>query len=184
MRRDQLEVQLEYLRQVSKHDIKIFIRIDKEFPDLGYNPTHSLGEQIADLVKRYKNKRNPEDMDHGRPYYDYEDTINEFDKGATAKMDEIRNNPELRERLRREEAARKEQERLQAEQVARDRAELERKQALYKHQSVTVDPEAIKKLSRSGSGGSATATASSGGGGMEFFALLGMVGAGAFFMFG
>lgn len=65
-----------------KYEIKMLVRIDKEFSDITYVPTSSLGMMIDEICKRKHTKTNPEDALHLRPYYDYEETIAEFDKAS------------------------------------------------------------------------------------------------------
>ena len=60
----------------------MLVRMDKEFSDITYVPTTSLGEQIAGIVKRDMRFHNSEEAKHGRPYYDYEEQVKLFDQSA------------------------------------------------------------------------------------------------------
>ena len=71
--------ELDHLRQ---YEIKMLVRMDKEFSDITYIPTSSLGEQIAGIVKRDMRFHNSEEAKHGRPYYDYEEQVKLFDQSA------------------------------------------------------------------------------------------------------
>ena len=50
----------------------MLVRIDKEYSDITYVPTSSLKDLIDNLCKRNDDIRNPDDIKHNRPYYDYE----------------------------------------------------------------------------------------------------------------
>ena len=67
--RDKQTAELEALR---KYEIKMLVRIDKEYSDITYVPTSSLKDLIDNLCKRNDDIRNPDDIKHNRPYYDYE----------------------------------------------------------------------------------------------------------------
>ena len=71
-RRAVVERQIAELARLRQYEIKMLVRLDKEYSDITYIPTNSLGMQIAELCKRNHQHRNPEDELHGRPYYDYE----------------------------------------------------------------------------------------------------------------
>jgi len=88
----------------------MLVRIDKEYSDITYVPTSSLGELIAELCKKNHTKRNPEDALHNRPYYDYDERIKEFDASSYSKTKMIENNPELLAQLQAEMEKRKRQE--------------------------------------------------------------------------
>lgn len=57
-----------------KYEIKMLVRMDKEYSDITYVPTSSLGSMIDNLCKRHANiKFGEEEAKHNRPYYDYEE---------------------------------------------------------------------------------------------------------------
>ena len=74
-RRAVVEKQLAELESLRQYEIKLLIRMDKEYSDITYIPTNSLGMQIAELCKRNHQYRNPEDALHNRPYYDRDQIV-------------------------------------------------------------------------------------------------------------
>lgn len=66
-----VDKQIAELAALRKYEIKMLVRLDKEFSDITYVPASSLAMQIAEICKRNHQKRNPEDMHHLRPYYDH-----------------------------------------------------------------------------------------------------------------
>lgn len=71
-RRAVVDKQIAELASLRQYEIKMLIRMDKEYSDITYIPTSSLGMQIAELCKRNHQYRDPEDAKHNRPYYSYE----------------------------------------------------------------------------------------------------------------
>ena len=65
-----------------KYEIKMLVRMDKEFSDITYRPTKSLGAMMDNLCKRTPERQTAENKSHGRPYYNHEETIALFDKQA------------------------------------------------------------------------------------------------------
>ena len=117
-----VERQIKELDALRKYEIKMLVRIDKEFSDITYVPTSSLGMIIDEICKRKHTKRNPEDALHLRPYYDYEETIKDFDKASNFQSEQIRDNPELLKKLQDEMAKRKRQEKEAEEEKLRTKA--------------------------------------------------------------
>lgn len=87
--------QIKELDALRKYEIKMLVRIDKEFSDITYVPASSLGEQIAEICKRNRQKRNPEDALHLRPYYDHAEQIKLFDESSLSQAKHLENNKEL-----------------------------------------------------------------------------------------
>ena len=102
-----------------KYEIKMLVRMDKEFSDITYVPTSSLAMQIAELCKKHHNVRFADEAKHGRPYYNYEERIKEFDEASISKSKQIESNPELLKQLQAEMANRKEKERQELEDKRR-----------------------------------------------------------------
>lgn len=63
-RRAVVDKQIKELDALRKYEIKMLVRIDKEFSDITYVPTSSLGMIIDEICKRKHTKRNPEDALH------------------------------------------------------------------------------------------------------------------------
>mmetsp|Transcript_9424 Transcript_9424/g.11543 ORF Transcript_9424/g.11543 Transcript_9424/m.11543 type:complete len:90 (-) Transcript_9424:374-643(-) len=87
----------------------MLVRMDKEYSDITYVPTSSLGSQIDELCKRHINKKfGEEEAKHLRPYYDYDEQVKLFDQSSISnKMKQIENNPELMAQLKAEREAQK-----------------------------------------------------------------------------
>lgn len=79
------------LEALRKYEIKMLVKMDKEFSDITYVPTSSLGSLIDQLCKRHNNvKFSDEEKEHLRPYYNYDEQIKQFDQSSIArKMEEI-----------------------------------------------------------------------------------------------
>ena len=77
----------------------MLVRMDKEYSDITYVPTSSLGSQIDQLCKRNVVTRDPLEMLHNRPYYDHEEVKKEFDKASYGQSAHIENHPELAAKL-------------------------------------------------------------------------------------
>ena len=87
-----VDKQVAELDALRKYEIKMLVRIDKEFSDITYVPTSSLGSLIDTLCKRDSVNR-LEDEFKDRPYYNYDETIKQFDESAAAKR--VATDPEL-----------------------------------------------------------------------------------------
>ena len=109
-RRAVVERQIAELARLRQYEIKMLVRLDKEYSDITYIPTNSLGMQIAELCKRNHQHRNPEDELHGRPYYDYEQQIKQFDESSLGSSSRVESNPELLAKLQAEMGERKKRE--------------------------------------------------------------------------
>ena len=118
--------QIAELDALRKYEIKMLVRMDKEYSDITYVPTSSLGSMIDNLCKRHANiKFGEEEAKHNRPYYDYEEQVKLFDQSSISrKMEEIQNNPELQKRLQAEREAS-----LQKERSAQDERKRQLEQA-------------------------------------------------------
>lgn len=81
-RQEVVEKQVRELAALRKYEIKMLVRIDKEYSDVTYVPASSLGMQIDILCKRNNSKRSPEDIKHLRPYYDQAEQIKLFDESS------------------------------------------------------------------------------------------------------
>ena len=82
-RRAVVERQIAELDALRKYEIKMLVRMDKEFSDITYVPTSSLGSLIDDLCKRHDNKKfGEQEAKHNRPYYDYEERVKLFDNSS------------------------------------------------------------------------------------------------------
>ena len=80
-----VERQIRELDALRKYEIKMLVRMDKEYSDITYVPASSLGSQIDNLCKRDNNKKFGEgEAAHLRPYYDYDERIKEFDESSIA----------------------------------------------------------------------------------------------------
>ena len=99
--------QIAELDALRKYEIKMLVRMDKEFSDITYVPTSSLGSLIDDLCKRHDNKKfGDEEAKHNRPYYDYDEAVKLFDQSSIAwKQQQIKNDPELQKKLQAEREA-------------------------------------------------------------------------------
>ena len=81
-RQEVVEKQIRELAALRKYEIKMLVRIDKEFSDVTYVPASSLGMQIDILCKRNNHKRTPEEIKHLRPHYDQAEQIKLFDESS------------------------------------------------------------------------------------------------------
>ena len=98
-RRDVVDRQIQYLHSLRKYEIKMLVKLDKEFSDITYVPTSSLAMQLDILCKRTHTNKPAEDKTHDRPYYNYDEEIEAFDKSSAGKSAEIQKNPELLKQL-------------------------------------------------------------------------------------
>lgn len=103
----------------------MLVRMDKEFSDITYIPTQSLGHQIDDICKRNVVTRDPLEKLHGRPYYDHEETKRDFDKSSAGQSHHIEAHPELAAKLQAEMKQRKQKEQRDLEERRRIERQVE-----------------------------------------------------------
>jgi len=98
-----VEKQLAELHSLKKYEIKMLVRLDKEFSDVTYVPASSLAMQLSELCKKHNNTKFDEaEKRHSRPYYDYEEQVKLFDESSVSKIKAIETNPDLQKRLQAE----------------------------------------------------------------------------------
>ena len=160
----------------------MLVRLDKEYSDITYIPTNSLGMQIAELCKRNHQHRNPEDALHGRPYYDHKQQIKQFDESSLGSSLRVESNPELLAQLQAEMDERKRKEKQDQEEKRRMQLEVEKREMQEKIRAVSADSAAIKNALKGGSnGGNSGKNGAGGDGGGTMFAIAAVIGGGAYF---
>ena len=157
--------------------------MDKEYSDITYIPTNTIGMQIAELCKRNHQYRNPEDALHNRPYYDRDQMVKQFDESAQGQISR-ESNPELLAKLQAEMDERKKKEQLETEERKL------REQAAQKHlmdekvRSVSVDHAALNAIrNNNSSSGSGQKSNSGGDGSGMMFAIGAVLGGGALYTY-
>ena len=141
-----MDKQIMELNSLRKYEVKMLVRLDKEFSDITYIPTSSLAMQIAELCKRNHQYRNPEDMLHNRPYYDHQQQIKDFDQSSLGNSKHLKDNPELLAKLQAEMERRKKTEVDSVEKRKRDTELRQQEQMQEKIRSVSVDPKAVQSM--------------------------------------